>query len=91
MRSLSAILGRSSGHQALLELLECGDDVEALKRTLAKIWHRLRDGDGPLDEAACDELLEMAGKAFALTFRMSKAYEALDGSGPGRPTLLTKT
>jgi hypothetical protein len=89
MRSLSAILGRSSGHEALLELLDCGDDVEALKVTLAKMWHRLSDGEGPLDEAACDELLKMAGKAFALTFRLSKAYEALDDSGPVRPTVIS--
>jgi hypothetical protein len=89
MRSLSAILSRSSGHEALLELLDLGDDVEALKVTLAKIWHRLGDGDGPLDEAACDELLEIVGKAFALTFRLSKAYEALDGSGPGRPRIFS--
>ena len=83
MRSLSAIQSRSGGHEALLELLECGDDVETLKRILAKIWHRLGDGDGPLDEAACNELLEMTGKAFALTFRLSKAHETLDQGRTG--------
>jgi hypothetical protein len=89
MRSLTAILSRSSGHEALLELINCGDDVETLKRTLAKMWHRLGDGDGPLDGAACDEMLEMAGKAFALTFRLSKAYEALGDSEPNRLTVIS--
>jgi hypothetical protein len=89
MRSLSAILSRSSSHEALVELLNCGDDVEALKVTLAKIWRRLEDGDGPLDEAACDELLKMAGKAFALTFRLNRAFEGLDQGGPSRPKLVS--
>ena len=90
MRSLTAILGQSSGHEALLELLDCGDDVEALKITLAKIWHRLGDSEGPLDEAARNELLERAGKAFTLTFRMSQAFEALDQGGPG-PRVISTT
>ena len=37
MRSLPAILGRSAGHDALLELLEIDDDVKGLKSWLVKM------------------------------------------------------
>jgi hypothetical protein len=79
MRTLSAVLSRAAGHEALLELINLSDDVEALKVTLARMWHRLGDGEGSLDEPACDEILQWIGEAYAVTFRLSQAYQALDG------------
>jgi hypothetical protein len=56
---------RSTGHEALLELLDLGDDVEALKVTLAKMWHRLGDGD-------CREMKRLAMSCLRWSARRSR-------------------
>jgi hypothetical protein len=80
MRSLSAILSRSAGHDALLELLEFDDDVTGLKSWLVKIGSRAAD-DEPIDETARDDLVRMVGRAVVITNKLDAAYGAL---GPSR-------
>jgi hypothetical protein len=86
MRTLSAVLSRAGGHEALLRLLELGDEVEVLRVTLARTWHRVGEGKGQLDEATCNEILQWIGEAYAIAFRLSTAFNVLAGgqSQPGK-------
>jgi hypothetical protein len=77
MCSLSSILSRSDGHDALLELLELGDHVSDLRKRLVTIGNRIAD-DGPLDEAARDNLVREIGLAVIAANKIDQAYDALD-------------
>lgn len=83
-KSLSAILSRSAGHDALLELLELGDDVTDLKACLVKIANRVAD-DEPIDETASCDLVRMICRAVIITNRLDTAYGALGGSARPSP------
>ena len=67
-KSLSSILSRSNGHEALLELLELDDDVKALKAWTGKIWDRV--GAGDLDDKSRDDLLRLVGNALAISRKL---------------------
>ena len=67
MRSLSAILSRPDGHEALLELVDLDTDVKALRDWLVKIGNRVADSSESIDERARDDLVGMVGRAAAVT------------------------
>jgi hypothetical protein len=77
-RSLSSILGRAAGHDALLELLELAGDVKAIRSSLVKIGNRVADSGEPIDEAARCELVQAIGRAIIATNKIDRAYDALD-------------
>jgi hypothetical protein len=81
MSSLSAILRRSGGHDALFELLELDADVKWLKSWLVKIGNRVADSE-PIDEAARDDLVRMVGRAVVITQKLDAAYDAPKGARP---------
>ena len=81
MRSLSAILSRPDGHEALLELVDLDTDVKALRDWLVKIGNRVADSSESIDERARDDLVRMVGRAVIVANRLGAACYAL---GPGR-------
>jgi hypothetical protein len=81
MRSLSSILSRTDGHDALLGLLELGDDVSDLRKRLVAIGNRIAD-DEPLDQIARDNLVRKIGQAVIAANKLGAAYDELEGTRP---------
>lgn len=79
-RSLSAILSRADGHDALLELLELGDNVKAVRDWLAKIGNKIADSSEPIDEPARNDLCRTIGRAIIATNKVGAAFDAIDAS-----------
>jgi hypothetical protein len=71
MRSLSAILSRAAGHDALLELLELHEDVAELRRRLGEIWNMAAD------DARLDPILPALAQALSRSERLAAVYDAL--------------
>jgi hypothetical protein len=74
-KSLSSILSRSDGHDALLELLELDDDVKELKASIVKICNRI--AADPFDETVREDLLGMVRRPIAIMHKLDATYNAL--------------
>jgi hypothetical protein len=77
-RSLSAILSRAGGYDALLELLELGDDMAELQKWIGQIWNLAAD------DARLDAIFPALAQAESVSLRLGSAYHALDGQREGR-------
>jgi hypothetical protein len=74
-QSLSAILSRSNGHDALLELLELADDAAELRKRLGEIWNIVAADD------QLDYILEPLAPALSRSERLASAFGALASAG----------